>query len=251
MTSRRARRGAAILALCLASVSATGCGALSGGGAGPRSSPAAAAAKPVTAPAPVVMFLGDSYTVGEAGTLEEHTYASAAARLLGWQVIVAGRSGTGFATGGRAGQAYGLLFESQLGWRPAPDLLIVSGGHNDWDKPPQQVAAAAQDVLDRARKRWPGTRMAFVGPIWGNQSPPPEALAVRDALQGVAKGMSIPFIDPIAGHWITGHRLQGTGNAPRFIKRDGVHPTPEGHRYIAIRLVKDLKRHGLAHPTAG
>ncbi|MFI0355584.1 SGNH/GDSL hydrolase family protein [Actinomadura sp. 9N407] len=249
MTSRRARRGAAILALCLASVTATGCGVLADDPT-PRTSPAVAATKPVAATAPVVMFLGDSYTVGDRGNLQEYTYAAAAARLLGWQVIVAGRSGTGFVTAGRAGQAFGLLFESQLGWRPAPDLLIVSGGHNDWNKPPQQVAEAARDVLERARKRWPDTRVAFIGPIWGNQSPPPGALNVRNALRGVAQQVGVPFIDPIAERWITGHRLQGAGNAPRFIQADGVHPTPEGHRYIATRLVDDLKRHGLANPTS-
>jgi lysophospholipase L1-like esterase len=247
MTSRRARRGAAILALCLASVPAAGCGALAGDPA-PRTSPAAVATSPVSTAAPVVMFLGDSYTMGDRGTPPEHTYASAAARLLGWQVIVAGRSGTGFVTGGRTAQAFGLLFESQLGWRPAPDLLVVSGGHNDWNKPPRQVAAAAREILERARGRWPETRMALIGPFWGDQSPTPGALAVRDALRGLAKELGVPFIDPIAGRWITGDRAQGGGNAPRFIKPDGVHPTLAGHRHLATRLADDIKRLGLAHP---
>ncbi|GAA3984849.1 hypothetical protein GCM10023085_78750 [Actinomadura viridis] len=249
MTSRRARRGAAILALCLASVSATGCGPFTGDAAR-GTGPASAATSPVAAATPVVMFLGDSYTVGERGSLPEYTYAAATARLLGWQVILAGRGGTGFVAGGRPRQPFGVLYESQLGWRPAPDMLVVSGGHNDWHHPPDQVARAAQDVLERARKRWPSTRLAFVGPMWGDQSPPAAALAVRDALRGVAGRLGVPFIDPIAGRWITGNRLQGTGNAPRFIQRDGVHPTPEGHRYLATRLAEDIRRLGLAHPSA-
>ncbi len=49
----------------------------------------------------MVMFLGDSYTVGDRGVQPETTYASATARLLGWQVIVGGRAGTGFVAKGR------------------------------------------------------------------------------------------------------------------------------------------------------
>lgn len=250
MNSRRARRGAAILALCLASLPATGCGAFSGAEAEPRTSPAAAAAKPVAAAAPIVMFLGDSYTVGERGSLQEYTYAAAVARLLGWQVIVAGRGGTGFVAAG-GGQAFGVLFESQLGWRPAPDLLIVSGGHNDWNRPVGQVAVSARDVLGRAKKRWPGTRLAVIGPIWGSATPPPGALAVRDALRAEAGRLDVPFVDPIAEQWITGHRRHGTGNAARFIKADGIHPTPAGHRYMAARLAQSLQRKGLDRPAAG
>src|SRR5437868_7141482 len=165
MTSRRARRGAAILVLCLSlpgGLSLAGCGGL----AGSVHQPAAAmgpAAKPDRAAPPVVMFLGDSYTVGERGSVPEATYAPATARLLGWQVVVGGRAGTGFiARGGRAHrEAFLELFESQLGWRPAPDLLIVSGGHNDWRVPPAKVASAAHVLVEHARQRWPGTRLVL------------------------------------------------------------------------------------------
>ncbi|WP_241682795.1 SGNH/GDSL hydrolase family protein [Actinomadura sp. J1-007] len=167
MTSRRARRGAAILALCLGPLTASGCTAATG-----RVQKAASPATKHVASAPVVMFLGDSYTVGERGALPETTYASAVARLLGWQVVVAGKAGTGFVNGGVRRSAYIQLFESQLGWRPAPDLLVVSGGHNDHRYPPDQVTGAARIVLERARQRWPRTRLALIGPIWGNETPP-------------------------------------------------------------------------------
>ncbi|XVQ12988.1 SGNH/GDSL hydrolase family protein [Spirillospora sp. CA-255316] len=248
MTSRRARRGAAILALCLASLPAAGCGAF-GGEPAQNTSPAAASARPVAASTPVVMFLGDSYTVGERGSLPEYTYAAATARLLGWQPVLAGRGGTGFIAGSSVRQAFGTLYESQLGWRPAPDLLIVSGGHNDWSYPPQQVAAAAHELLERAQGRWPDSRIAVLGPIWGSQNPPQGALAVRDALRQVAQQLGMPFIDPITERWITGNRAQGTGNAAHLIQKDGTHPTKEGHRYLATRLVESLRRLGLAHPT--
>ncbi|MFC5746854.1 SGNH/GDSL hydrolase family protein [Actinomadura rugatobispora] len=248
MTSRRARRGAALLALCLASFPATGCGAF-GDEPAQNSSPAAASTSPVASSTPLVMFLGDSYTVGERGSFPEYTYAAATARLLGWQPVLAGQGGTGFIAGSHVRRTFGTLYESQLGWRPAPDLLIVSGGHNDWSYPPQEVGAAAHELLERARGRWPDSRIAVLGPIWGNQSPPQGALAVRDALRQVAQQLGMPFIDPIAEQWITGNRAHGTGNAARLIQRDGTHPNQEGHRYLATRLVESLKRLGLAHPA--
>ncbi|TYB46891.1 SGNH/GDSL hydrolase family protein [Actinomadura chibensis] len=254
MTSRRARRGAAILALCLglvAAASATGCSAF--GGQVHRSAAAdgpgrAAPAEPRRSPS-VVMFLGDSYTVGDRGVGPETTYASATGRLLGWQVIVGGRGGTGFVARGGGPHSFLGHFENQLGWRPAPDMLIVSGGHNDWRYPAPQVAAAAHLLLERARQRWPGTHIVLVGPLWGTDAPPPGAVAVQGALKNLAGQLGIPFVDPIGERWITGDRLTGTGNAAQFIKHDRTHPNEAGHRYLATRLAADLKRLGLDRPV--
>ncbi|RFS81046.1 SGNH/GDSL hydrolase family protein [Actinomadura spongiicola] len=253
MTSRRARRGAATLVLCLvlvATLSATGCSVFQG-----SVQRSAAADGPGQGDGPerrrgpsMVMFLGDSYTVGDRGLDPEATFASATARLLGWQVVAAGRAGAGFVNKS-AGAAYLGLFEGQLGWRPAPDLLIVSGGHNDWRVPAPQVAAAAHLVLDRAKRRWPGTHIVLMGPLWGSGEPTPGAVAVRNALKHLAGQLAVPFVDPIGERWITGTRKARTGNAFRFIKRDGTHPTPAGHRYMATRLVSDLQRLGLDRPV--
>ncbi|MEV0666754.1 SGNH/GDSL hydrolase family protein [Actinomadura luteofluorescens] len=257
MTSRRARRGAATRLLCLSLAAVlslagssllAGCSLLAGSvhkqaaADGPKDDGAREAP-------PVVMFLGDSYTVGDRGVEPESTYASATARLLGWQVVVGGRSGTGYVQRGRAPHAFLGQFESQLGWRPAPDMLIVSGGHNDWRIPPPQVAAAAHVLLERARQRWPGTRLVLLGPLWGTGTPLPGALAVRDALKNLAGQLGIPFVDPMGEGWITGDLLTGQGNAPHLIKQDRTHPTPAGHLYVATRLAADLKRMGLAHPV--
>lgn len=251
MTSRRARRGAATLMLCLSLVavlSATGCSVLAGSVHEPAAADGPAEKEPRKAPS-VVMFLGDSYTVGDRGVQPESTYASATARLLGWQVVVGGRAGTGFVRTGRGGEAFLGLFESQLGWRPAPDLLIVSGGHNDWRYPAAKVAAAAHLLLERVRQRWPGTRIVLMGPLWGTGAPTPGAIAVRDSLKNLAGQLGVPFVDPIGEKWITGDRLTGAGNAARLIKSDRTHPNPAGHRYVATRLAADVKRLGLARPV--
>lgn len=238
---RRGRYVAALLAL----LAVTACTALA---RGERAQPSP---QPVAGRAPVVMFLGDSYTAGDGGSTPSTTYAADAARILGWQVIVGGHGGTGFATPGRVKEPFPALFERQLAWRPAPDMLIVSGGHNDRHRPAAHVGIAAKELLGRVRSQWPDTHLVLIGPFWGTGDPTPSVLAIRDALEMVAYELDIPFIDPLHEQWVTGDRLDGTGNAGQYILPDRVHPTPEGHRYIATRLAADLKLLGLERPVRG
>ncbi|MEU5876636.1 SGNH/GDSL hydrolase family protein [Spirillospora sp. NPDC047279] len=194
---------------------------------------------------PVVFVLGDSYTVGTRGVRPEQTYAAETARRLGWQPILAGHAGTGFVNTGMTGRGFGGLFEEQLGWRPAPDLMVIAGGHNDVWYPPGLVERNARRLLAKIRKRWPRTRVVLVGPLWGGD-PWPAALVVRDVLNEAADEQRVPFIDPLRERWITGSVRTRTGNAPHYILPDGTHPTVTGSRYIATRLVAELKRRGLA-----
>lgn len=193
------------------------------------------------------MFLGDSYTTGRLGQIPELTYAADTARTLGWQVIIGGYRGTGFVAEGHVHKNFLDLFTEQLAWRPAPDLVIVSGGHNDRFHSPQSVAEQATELLTTIRHTWTGTRLVLMGPMWGGD-PTREVANVRDTLAGVASEEHVPFIDPLREHWITGDRVQGTGNAPMYILHDGIHPTTEGARYIAGRLVADLRTLKLAKP---
>ncbi|MFB4283402.1 MULTISPECIES: SGNH/GDSL hydrolase family protein [unclassified Nonomuraea] len=185
------------------------------------------AAKPKPA-APVMMFLGDSFTVGSGPVPRWQSYASQAARLLGRQPIIAGAGGTGFCNAGRAGRTFERSFEVELAWRPAPDLLVISGGHNDRRWRPAHVRRAAANLLAEVRSRWPGTRTVMVGPIWLEDAPR-KAYAVRDALARAAKAGGVPFLDPMRRRW-----------PPEAILPDGVHPTLAGHESIAAWLAAEL-----------
>jgi lysophospholipase L1-like esterase len=198
--------------------------------------------------APIVMFLGDSYTTGGTKTPPEHAYAADAARDLGWQVIIGGLGGTGFVAPGATHESFDVLFERQLAWRPAPDMVVVAGGHNDRAYAPSRVAAAAEGLFNKIRQLWPSSHLLLVGPMWGSGAPDSTVLEIRDALGAVSRAMKIPFIDPLGGKWITGDRGSHAGNAGRYIQRDGVHPNVEGHRYLATRLVAELRRLGLTEP---
>jgi lysophospholipase L1-like esterase len=198
--------------------------------------------------APVVMFLGDSYTAGISVMPPEKTYAAETARRLGWQIIIGGYQGTGFVAAGHIGKTFSTLFDEELAWRPAPDLVVVSGGHNDWRRNPALVGVAAQRLLLRIKQRWPGSQVLLLGPMWGGD-PTPAALSIRDAVQSAAVAVQVPFVDPLQERWVTGSVKLGSGNAPQFIRRDGIHPNEAGCRYLAIRFVFALQRLGLATPS--
>ena len=184
--------------------------------------------------APVVMFVGDSFTVGSGPVPTWRTYAAESARLLGWQPVIAGAGGTGYLNKGRVGRTFQQSFEAELAWRPAPDLLIISGGHNDCRWSTASVRRAAENLISEVRTQWPRTRILMIGPIWLHDTPR-KAYLVRDALSSLARQETIPFLDPLHEH-----RLTGT---PRVqMLPDGIHPTAEGHFHLARWLTDAIGR---------
>ncbi|UBU14200.1 SGNH/GDSL hydrolase family protein [Nonomuraea gerenzanensis] len=183
---------------------------------------------PVKEQAPVMMFVGDSFTVGSGPVPPWQTYASQTARLLGWQPIIAGAGGTGFCNEGRAGRTFQRSFEVELAWRPAPDLLVISGGHNDRRWSAERVRGAAASLLAEVRAHWPATRTVVVGPIWMGE-PPKKAYGVRDAVAQAARAGKVTFLDPMRRTW-----------PKEAILPDGVHPTLAGHEGLAAWLAAEL-----------
>ncbi|MFC6578306.1 SGNH/GDSL hydrolase family protein [Planomonospora parontospora] len=204
------------------------------GGAAPeggRETGGQAAARPMAAraAAPVVMVVGDSFTVGSGPVERWESYAARSARELGWQLITAGMGGTGFVNPGRVGRTFHDSFARELAWRPAPDLLIISGGHNDRRTRPGEVYEAAARLLRTVAGHWPGTRVVVVGPLWMGAAPR-WAYGVRNAVALAAERAGVPFLDPLGMRWGRGLTLP-----------DGVHPTGEGHARIARWLVASLR----------
>ncbi|GAA2690027.1 MULTISPECIES: SGNH/GDSL hydrolase family protein [Nonomuraea] len=180
-----------------------------------------------------MMFVGDSFTVGSGPVRTWQTYASESARQLGWQPVIAGAGGTGFVNEGRVGRTFEQSFMAELAWRPAPDLLVISGGHNDSRWPAATVRQAAARLVWSVKAHWPGTRIVMVGPIWIDRAPP-SAYLLRDALAEVAARERVAFLDPLARRWIEGRRSE-------VLLPDGVHPTLGGHHKLARWLAGALQ----------
>lgn len=178
------------------------------------------------------MIVGDSFTVGSGPVRRWASYPAQVAREMGWQLVTAGAAGTGFVNPGRVRRTFQMSFSEELSWRPAPDLLIVSGGHNDRTSP-GRVYQATRRLLDLVRTHWPQTRVVVVGPIWMGRAPL-WSYGVRDAIAVAASEEGVPFLDPLGQAW-------GRGT----ILPDGVHPTLRGHLRLARWMTGALREHGI------
>ncbi|WP_433251052.1 SGNH/GDSL hydrolase family protein [Streptosporangium sp. CA-135522] len=178
------------------------------------------------------MIVGDSFTVGSGPVERWDTYAAQAARELGWQLVTAGAAGTGFVNPGPVNRTFHRSFGEELSWRPEPDLLIVSGGHNDRRTRPARIHRAAKRLLELVRIRWPRTRIVVIGPIWMVKAPR-WAYGVRDAVAMAADEEEATFLDPLGERW-----------SRSLILPDGVHPTLAGHVRLAHWLVAALRERG-------
>lgn len=207
--------------------------------AGCSSPPSGAATGPApgtsgaTAPAPdpTVVFLGDSYTVGVGGT----GYVAQTAAELGWVAYAQGQSGTGYADPSTVpGQT---VFGDRLAGVVAadPDVVVVQGSTNDVGERPELVQAAAASLYAALHVGLPTARVVVLGPLSPPNVPAGAVLALRNALAAAASTAGLPFIDPVAGGWLS---------PPDGLFADGIHPNDAGYAQLSDDLVRALRRLG-------
>jgi lysophospholipase L1-like esterase len=181
----------------------------------------------------LAVYFGDSYFVSDFNyTNKSNTMARLSGKRLGYAKIrVRGGGGTGFV---QANYDYDLppyLQQIRAGALKArnPDLLVIEGGSNDTGQPMWKVRRNAAIVLRVAHSKHPGARLVLVGPldVDGDYS---DTTPVHRRLKKVAAEKGVPYID--IRHWMEGHY--------DLVGPDTVHPTAEGHRYLARRLAKAL-----------
>jgi lysophospholipase L1-like esterase len=180
------------------------------------------------------VFLGDSYTSGWNGAgLGDRGWPALVAAARGWKVVNLAVPGTGFMNPGWTRQPIGSRVDAAIRQRPA--IVFVVGGHNDSRWSPATTIGAADRLIARLRSALPRAVIVVVGPIWQNGSPPARCVLLRAGLRTEARaiGRTI-FIDPLAERWFA-------GASHRYIGSDGLHPTDAGHRFIAQRILTDLR----------
>lgn len=187
-------------------------------------------AAPATLGVPVA-FIGDSYTGGsDMGGNESANWTSGVAAQIGATSPIVIRkaaiSGIGYVSPGTVGKTF--LDEVPAAVTPGARLVVVFGSRNDLGKP-GDVGQAATRVYAAIRDIAPDAKLLVVGPPWINGDVPAGLVADRDAVKAAAVAAGATFVDPIADGWFSG------ANA-RLIGSDHVHPTDDGHAYMA-RLI--------------
>ena len=184
--------------------------------------PAARPAAPTATTAkPRMLFFGNSLTAGYGVEPEEAFPALIGQKIdsagLRYEVINAGLSGETTA-GGR----------SRVGWvlRQPVAVFVLELGGNDGLRglPLTATRANLQAIIDTVRRRSPQAKIVLAG----MQIPPNLGQSYAHDFQKIYPELAaknhlplIPFL------------LVGVGGDVKFNQRDGIHPTPAGHRLVA------------------
>lgn len=185
-----------------------------------------------SASTPRVAVIGDSYTAcsGEGGC-DSANYLVKLQRDLGWVFKPYAVGGTGYVNDGGGQSTFGQRVDKVID--DNPDVVIVEGGRNDVTQT-EQLEVAAADVFKRLKAGLPDARIIVVGPI-GTANSPDSELTARDKIKSAAKTAGISeFVDPIEDNWFSGADASLIGS-------DGVHPTDDGHVYMATKLEPVLR----------
>src|SRR6266536_2955972 len=214
-----------VVALLAASLFLVGCGSGTPAAA-PTSTGPAASGSPARSSSPdatIMAVLGDSIASGSPeGGNGVKGWPAIVAQTLGLTLFNRGQPGTGytisFAQGGRP---YPARVDEII--RNNPAVVIVEGSRNDLDA--EATKTAATDVLGKLRRGLPQARILVIGPIYSYETNV-GTTPVNDAVKAAAASAGLTYVDTVKAGWFT-------GAAHSLIGSDGVHPTDEGHRYLA------------------
>lgn len=193
----------------------------------PQPTTTAESAQPVA-----VAIIGDSFTACSGmGGCNEANYIVDLAAQLGWTFTSHAVGGTGYLNKEGGKTTFGERVDAVIASKPA--VVVVQGGGNDVSFL-EGLPAAAIDTLSRLRAGLPEAKIVVVGPV-ATVASDERWTEARDAIQSAATTAGVDlFIDPIAERWFM-------DDNEALIGTDGVHPTDEGHDYIAALLLEPLR----------
>lgn len=196
----------------------------------PTPEPAAPALSALPAQASV-LIVGDSYSEGYGADTPASGYASLLAQQSGWTATIDAAGGTGYTwgggEGGRAGREYPARI-AKLALDPAvkPALVVLQGSQNDYRADAATLREAVSATIAQVKAAWPDAQVLLLGPV----APQPLGTNIaptNSAVAAAAKAANVPFIDGVAGRWIT------EANTAQYGLDDGSHLNQAGHAYLA------------------
>lgn len=179
-----------------------------------------------------IAVVSDSYTTGSnEGGEGDRGWTTRAWQTLARNGVpvmadVAAEGGAGYATRGNRGNVFEDLAARAV--KRDDDLVVFFGSRNDERVEPAILSVMVYGVFQMARRTAPTARFLVIGPAWPTADPPPAILRIRDTLAYQARLAKADFVDPIAERWFV--------DEPQLIGKDGVHPTDDGHVYMADKI---------------
>lgn len=194
------------------------------------------------------LILGDSWVEGTGASSTVETTINYLRLLSGWEIFQAGQGGTGYGVAA-ADSTLGLTTFNSINRIRAiaeaqPDLVVFAGTSNNDATTTSDLTTYAGAAFDAAAAASPLSKLVAIGPQNTTGTPSATRLARRDAIKAAADARGIPFVDRLAGNWITGTgttAAPGTsGNASLYVYSDGSHLVSAGQFYEAGRYLETL-----------
>lgn len=183
-----------------------------------------------TIPAGRLLFIGASYSIGLGATASSASYPSLLASQLHRSYSVDAVSGTGFQNPGRNHSGTFAERLTHVRTTPAPRIVIIQGGRDDWHYPISREYAAALHTIVLAQQRFTAAQVVVLGPIPASLPVSAQVEAIRGALARACTAAHAGFVDPITLHWIT------PANVHVFSGHIRGHPNNAGYAYITSKL---------------
>jgi lysophospholipase L1-like esterase len=141
--------------------------------------------------------------------------------------FVEAEEGSGYVA---TGKYEGSVFADQIPKVVRPDdrIVVIFGSSNDTDVPAEELQPAVNQTLHAVRAAAPQAKLIVIGPTWPDSDPPSGVLQARDLIRTEAGTMGADFVDPLADKWFS--------DQPGLIASDGIHPTDDGHAYMAGKI---------------
>jgi lysophospholipase L1-like esterase len=189
-----------------------------------------------------VAVVGDSFTSGSlAGGVGMHSWLALAAgelRALGTDVTArsAARGPSGYILPGQQAGLFADQVKAVVGTNDK--LVILFGSRYDADVSDQfsgeRLAPEVHRTLVRVQEMAPRAKILIISAVWPDSRPSKGILNFRDVLAAQAASVGATFIDPVAEQWFWGR--------PDLIGADGIHPTDNGHAYMAARIAPVMQQ---------
>lgn len=174
---------------------------------------------------PTLLALGNSSAV---------FYPYVVATKMGWNLAPYTEDGVDFVSGADD-------FALRLDRVPATyrvDYALIDCGWDDFNQPPEKVAAAADKYIQGVRANRPTATIVIVLPFSTTQDSAP--LAVTAELRRASEEAGVRVIDPVAQQWFRGVDMS------QLVSPDGAHLDDNGETYYADKIVENLRQMGFA-----
>lgn len=186
---------------------------------------------------PTLLVVGDSYA---------SSYPDMVADALGWNLAVDIQDGTGFVDHAAEPSPAHAPFIERLD-RDATtyhvDYVLVDGGRNDLDAPPEQVLQAADHYVNEAHARWPKAKIVTVLPVFAAAPAPANYPPLAEGLRRAVESVGGYLIDPLAQGWYT------DVVAKNQLALDGRHLNFNGETYYTAKILANLTQMFGTKPT--